>query len=119
MRKGIADQLMPPRHLLDRIAASREQDGWARHDIDTARQAAAAARAAAALTLIAVLVGVAAPLADEAGVLAHGLPAPEGGEQPEGDRAAAPERRQRRGWQREHVDPAIPAATRAGRVAPR
>jgi hypothetical protein len=33
--------------LLDRIAASREQDGWARHDIDTARQAAAAARAAA------------------------------------------------------------------------
>ena len=37
--------------LLDRIAASREQDGWARRDIDTARQAAAAARAAAALTL--------------------------------------------------------------------
>jgi hypothetical protein len=34
--------------LLDRIAASREQDGWARRDIDTARQAAAAARRAAA-----------------------------------------------------------------------
>jgi hypothetical protein len=33
--------------LLERIAASREQDGWARHDIDTARQAAAGARAAA------------------------------------------------------------------------
>jgi hypothetical protein len=33
--------------LLDRIAASREQDGWARRDIDTARQAAATARAAA------------------------------------------------------------------------
>lgn len=33
--------------LLDRIAASREQHGWARCDIDTARQAAAAARAAA------------------------------------------------------------------------
>jgi hypothetical protein len=35
-------------NLLDRIAASREQDGWARRDIDTARQAAAAAREAAA-----------------------------------------------------------------------
>lgn len=35
-------------NLLDRIAASREQDGWARRDIDTARQAAAAARQAAA-----------------------------------------------------------------------
>ena len=34
--------------LLDRIAASREQDGRARHDTGTARQAAAAARAAAA-----------------------------------------------------------------------
>ncbi len=34
--------------LLERIAASREQDGWARSDIDTARQAAAAARHAAA-----------------------------------------------------------------------
>ena len=33
--------------LLDRIAASREQHGRARGDIDTARQAAAAARAAA------------------------------------------------------------------------
>lgn len=33
--------------LLDRIAASREQDGWASHDIQTARQAAAGARAAA------------------------------------------------------------------------
>jgi hypothetical protein len=33
--------------LLERIAASREQDGWARRDIDTARQAAAGARAAA------------------------------------------------------------------------
>lgn len=34
--------------LLERIAASHEQDGWARRDIDTARQAAAAARQAAA-----------------------------------------------------------------------
>jgi len=34
--------------LLDRIAAGREQDGWARSDIETARQAAAAARQAAA-----------------------------------------------------------------------
>lgn len=33
--------------LLDRIAASREQDGQPGHDIDTARQAAAGARAAA------------------------------------------------------------------------
>ena len=33
--------------LLERIAASREQDGWARHDTGTARQAAARARAAA------------------------------------------------------------------------
>jgi hypothetical protein len=37
--------------LLDRIAASREQDGWARRDIDTARQAAAAARLAAITAL--------------------------------------------------------------------
>jgi hypothetical protein len=37
--------------LLERIAASREQDGWARRDIDTARQAAAAARLAAITTL--------------------------------------------------------------------
>jgi hypothetical protein len=34
--------------LLERIAASRKQDGWARSDIDTAWQAAAAARQAAA-----------------------------------------------------------------------
>ena len=34
-------------HLLERIAASRGQDGWARRDIDIARQAAAGARAAA------------------------------------------------------------------------
>jgi hypothetical protein len=33
--------------LLDRIATSREQDGWASPDIHTARQAAAGARAAA------------------------------------------------------------------------
>ena len=33
--------------LLDRIAASREQDGWASHDITAARQAAAGARGAA------------------------------------------------------------------------
>ena len=33
--------------LLDRIAASREQDGQSSHDIDTAREAAAGARAAA------------------------------------------------------------------------
>ena len=33
--------------LLERIAASREQDGWARRDTGTARQAAAGARAAA------------------------------------------------------------------------
>ena len=33
--------------LLERIAARREQDGWASRDIDTARQAAAGARAAA------------------------------------------------------------------------
>jgi hypothetical protein len=37
--------------LLERIAASREQDGWARRDIDTARQAAAAARLAAITAL--------------------------------------------------------------------
>jgi hypothetical protein len=33
--------------LLERTAASRAQDGWARCDIETARQAAAGARAAA------------------------------------------------------------------------
>jgi hypothetical protein len=37
--------------LLDRIAASREQDGQSRLDIDTARQAAAAARQAAITAL--------------------------------------------------------------------
>ena len=35
-------------NLLDRIAARREQDGWASRDITAARQAAAGARAAAA-----------------------------------------------------------------------
>jgi hypothetical protein len=35
-------------NLLDRIAASREQDGWASRDITAARQAAAGARAAVA-----------------------------------------------------------------------
>jgi len=34
--------------LLERIAASREQDHWASHGIAAARQAAASARAAAA-----------------------------------------------------------------------
>ena len=43
-----AADLAAKANLLDRIAASREQDGWARRDIDTARQAAAAARQAAA-----------------------------------------------------------------------
>ena len=33
--------------LLDRIAAERAAGGWASHDIDTAREAAARARAAA------------------------------------------------------------------------
>ena len=37
--------------LLERIAASREQDGQSRRDIGTARQAAAAARLAALTTL--------------------------------------------------------------------
>jgi len=37
--------------LLDRIAAGREQDGWASRDITAARQAAAAARLAAIITL--------------------------------------------------------------------
>ena len=37
--------------LLDRIAAGREQDGWASRDITAARQAAAAARLAAITTL--------------------------------------------------------------------
>jgi hypothetical protein len=35
-------------NLPDRIAASRERDGWASRDITAARQAAAGARAAAA-----------------------------------------------------------------------
>jgi hypothetical protein len=37
--------------LLERIAASRDQDGWPRSDIDTARHAAAAARLAAITAL--------------------------------------------------------------------
>ena len=41
--------------LLERIAASREQDRWARSDIDTARQAAAAARQAAAAARLAAI----------------------------------------------------------------
>jgi hypothetical protein len=41
--------------LLERIAASREQDRWARSDIDTARQAAAAAREAAAAARLATI----------------------------------------------------------------
>ena len=44
---GAAAYLATKADLLDRIAASREQDGRARCDIDTARQAAAAARSAA------------------------------------------------------------------------
>jgi hypothetical protein len=43
----VAAYLAARASLLERIAASREQDGWARRDIDTARQAAAGARAAA------------------------------------------------------------------------
>jgi hypothetical protein len=38
--------------LLERIAASREQDGWARRDTGTAGQAAAARQAAAAITAL-------------------------------------------------------------------
>lgn len=41
--------------LLERIATSREQDRWARRDIDTARQAAAAARQAAAAARLAAI----------------------------------------------------------------
>jgi len=45
---GTAAYLAAKANLLERITtASREQDGWARRDIDTARQAAAAARQAA------------------------------------------------------------------------
>jgi hypothetical protein len=43
----VAAYLAAKANLLERITASREQDGWARRDIDTARQAAAAARRAA------------------------------------------------------------------------
>jgi hypothetical protein len=45
---GTAAYLAAKANLLDRIAASREQDGWASRDITAARQAAAGARAAAA-----------------------------------------------------------------------
>jgi hypothetical protein len=41
--------------LLERIATSREHDGRARPDIDTARQAAAAARQAAAAARLAAI----------------------------------------------------------------
>jgi hypothetical protein len=43
----VAAYLAAKANLLERITASREQDGWARRDIDPARQAAAAARQAA------------------------------------------------------------------------
>jgi hypothetical protein len=43
----VAAYLAAKANLLERITASREQDGWARRDIDTARQAAAATRQAA------------------------------------------------------------------------
>jgi hypothetical protein len=43
----VAAYLAAKANLLERITASREQDGWARRDIDTARRAAAAARQAA------------------------------------------------------------------------
>jgi hypothetical protein len=43
----VAAYLAAKANLLERITASREQDGWGRRDIDTARQAAAAARQAA------------------------------------------------------------------------
>jgi hypothetical protein len=46
--------------LLERIAVSREQDGWASRDIDTARQAAAGARAAADAARLAA-VGITTP----------------------------------------------------------
>ena len=42
-------------NLLERIAASREQDGQSRRDIDTAQQAAAAAREAAAAARLAAI----------------------------------------------------------------
>jgi hypothetical protein len=43
----VAAYLAAKANLLERITASREQDCWGRRDIDTARQAAAAARQAA------------------------------------------------------------------------
>jgi hypothetical protein len=43
----VAAYLAAKANLLERITASREQDGWGRRDTDTARQAAAAARQAA------------------------------------------------------------------------
>jgi hypothetical protein len=43
----VAAYLAAKANLLERITASREQDGRARRDIDTARRAAAAARQAA------------------------------------------------------------------------
>jgi len=46
--------------LLERIAVSRAQDGWASRDIDTARQAAAGARAAADAARLAA-VGITTP----------------------------------------------------------
>ena len=42
----VAAYLAAKANLLERITASREQDGWARRDIDTARRAAAARQAA-------------------------------------------------------------------------
>ncbi len=47
--------------LLDRIAASREQDGWASPDIQTARLAAAGARAAAAAAAGRLAAAIATP----------------------------------------------------------
>ena len=44
----VAAYLAAKANLLDRIAAAREQDGWASHDIQAARQAAAGAADAAA-----------------------------------------------------------------------
>jgi hypothetical protein len=43
----VAAYLAAKANLLERITASREQDGWARRDTGTARQAAAAAPQAA------------------------------------------------------------------------
>lgn len=44
----VAAYLTAKANLLDRIAAAREQDGWASRDIQAARQAAAGAADAAA-----------------------------------------------------------------------